>query len=1047
MRTIVLITLTLVAAVAAAIPRTRENVAKSRMLVDEIIAKHESAARATAPVATSGPNKRVVIENFFTTRVDHFNPQNADEWTLRYFSLPDFYLPGGPILIFLGGWVPISPSMIDDTSLIYEMAEELSGAVYAFESRFYGDSKITEDLSTANLRFLNTDQILADLAEFVTYLKRDVLQNEYAHVLVAGAEYGGALATWFRVRYPHLADMAWASSGFQNAIMNFQEFSEAWGDSLIEFGSQECYDEIFVAFHVMQNLIDVGLESVLFEKFNICTEINPEDRFQVMYFFQMLMTAVEMYTLRNRNVSDFAEVCADITGTNAATAVDAFAVWFNTKFAVDVGCVVVDPDVVVEVFSQTAWETDFNQEGIRQRLYQKCTEFGWFFTTDSDFQPFGSRVMMELYSETCQRVFGDWQSFETMYYGINRANNRFGAASPAIGQAHFTNGGGDPWRRASITDDLSPYALADVIPGELSSADIRAISDRDSEQLVEVKRRVKSLVSHYLFPVDPRAAVPSADEAVAVENFFSIDSFGSSSVPDYTNILRNHIMRTIVLIALVLVAAVAAGVHRSEPNMQANRQLIHQMLTRHMRMPQRKPTASADPNKKVVIENFFTTRTDHFNNQNTEEWTLRYLSVTDYYLPGGPILIFLGGNRPIVPEMIDDSTLIYEMGREMNGAVFAFESRFYGSSRVTEDLSTEHLRLLSADQILADLAEFVTYLKREVLEDETARVLVAGNELGGALAAWFRIRYPHLGHAAWSSSGYLHAVLNFQDFSEAWGDSLILHGSQQCYNEIFVAFHVMQNLIDLGRSDLLFEKFNICTQIDPENTFQVQYFFFILMVSVEIYTLRNQDLADFTEVCGDITEPDAETAVDAFANWFNTKWAVDIGCVVSDPDVAVEIFQDSDWESSFNQQGARQWMYQECTEFGWFFTTDSAFQPFGDRVKIDLYIEMCRRIFGNWITSESMARGVDRANNRFGGATPGSSLTHFTNGDADPWRMVSITRNLTEDATAVVIPNMLGGADLPRISDNDSEELQEIKRTLKYTLANYLFPMTPYGSP
>lgn len=159
---------------------------------------------------------------------------------------------------------------------------------------------VSRDLSTENLRFLNTDQILADLAEFVKYLKQEVLKNENARVMVSGSEYGGSLATWFRVRYPHLADAAWSSSSWNTANMDFQEFAEAWGQSLIEYGSQECYNDIFVAFHVMQNLLDAGLGELLYEKFNICSPIDVENRLQVQYFFSVLMTSIEMYTLRNR---------------------------------------------------------------------------------------------------------------------------------------------------------------------------------------------------------------------------------------------------------------------------------------------------------------------------------------------------------------------------------------------------------------------------------------------------------------------------------------------------------------------------------------------------------------------------------------------------------------------------------------------------------------------------------------------------------------------------------------------------------------------------
>lgn len=152
-------------------------------------------------------------------------------------------------------------------------------------------------MSTENLGLLSTDQVLADLAEFVTYLRREVLHDEFAPVLVSGVGFGGSLATWFRVRYPHLANAAWSSSGMHNALMNFQEFAEAWGQSFIERGSQECYNVIFVAFNVMQNLIDAGQENVLYEKLNICSEINAKDPLHVSFFFVILMTTVEIYSL------------------------------------------------------------------------------------------------------------------------------------------------------------------------------------------------------------------------------------------------------------------------------------------------------------------------------------------------------------------------------------------------------------------------------------------------------------------------------------------------------------------------------------------------------------------------------------------------------------------------------------------------------------------------------------------------------------------------------------------------------------------------------
>lgn len=140
-------------------------------------------------------------------------------------------------------------------------------------------------------------------------------------------------------------------------------------------------------------------------------------------------------------------------------------------------------------------------------------------------------------------------------------------------------------------------------------------------------------------------------------------------------------MRAIFIVALAaLVALASAAAPRTKQNVEASRKLVQQMLTKRL-----SPSVSpAGPAKRIVIENFFTTRVDHFNAQNTDEWTLRYLTLSDWYMPGGPILIHLGGNQPIQPNMVDESSLIYEMAREMHGIVFAFETRFYGQSWVTE---------------------------------------------------------------------------------------------------------------------------------------------------------------------------------------------------------------------------------------------------------------------------------------------------------------------------------------------------------------------------
>ncbi|RXG68290.1 Lysosomal Pro-X carboxypeptidase, partial [Armadillidium vulgare] len=59
------------------------------------------------------------------------------------------------------------------------------------------------DLSVKSLRYLSSEQALADLAYFITKFKEE--KNLTANKVIAfGCSYAGSLAVWFRLKYPHL---------------------------------------------------------------------------------------------------------------------------------------------------------------------------------------------------------------------------------------------------------------------------------------------------------------------------------------------------------------------------------------------------------------------------------------------------------------------------------------------------------------------------------------------------------------------------------------------------------------------------------------------------------------------------------------------------------------------------------------------------------------------------------------------------------------------------------------------------------------------------
>ena len=81
--------------------------------------------------------------------------------------------------------------------------------------------KICRDVRTTNLKYLSSEQALADLANFIVYQKKamNLTKNKW---IVFGGSYPGNLASWFRLKYPHLAYGAVASSAPILSKMNFQ---------------------------------------------------------------------------------------------------------------------------------------------------------------------------------------------------------------------------------------------------------------------------------------------------------------------------------------------------------------------------------------------------------------------------------------------------------------------------------------------------------------------------------------------------------------------------------------------------------------------------------------------------------------------------------------------------------------------------------------------------------------------------------------------------------------------------------------------------------
>lgn len=107
-----------------------------------------------------------------------------------------------------------------------------SGVGVVLEHRYYGTSFPLPDLSIDSLRFLTTEQALADQAYFAQNVKFPGLEDfdltsPNAAYIAYGGSYAGAFVAFLRKLYPDVYWGAIASSGVTEAIYDYWQYYEA----------------------------------------------------------------------------------------------------------------------------------------------------------------------------------------------------------------------------------------------------------------------------------------------------------------------------------------------------------------------------------------------------------------------------------------------------------------------------------------------------------------------------------------------------------------------------------------------------------------------------------------------------------------------------------------------------------------------------------------------------------------------------------------------------------------------------------------------------
>ncbi len=276
-----------------------------------------------------------------------------------------------------------------------------------------------------------------------------------------------------------------------------------------------------------------------------------------------------------------------------------------------------------------------------------------------------------------------------------------------------------------------------------------------------------------------------------------------------------------------------------------------------------------------------------------------------------------------------------------------------------------------------------------------------GGSYPGMLAAWSRAFSPHLFHAAVASSAPLHAVADFRGYNDVVGASLELRsvgGGGDCSAAVRDAFaDVGQRLRTAVGRRYLERAFPICgVAADelPGGPLDDPYAQRALAEDLTyFFPAQSNDPAcdapgcNIARACATMRDTSLGAPIlrlEALVAAVSTSSS----CVGPGYAAAAAALTDTTLEGG----GARVWLWQTCTAFGFYQTCDpDSACPFVTNPwlsNLSASLADCALAFGD--EGQSVHAAVADTNEAFGGLTPAASRILFVNGEVDPWRAASV---------------------------------------------------------
>ncbi|XP_075971697.1 putative serine protease K12H4.7 [Anticarsia gemmatalis] len=436
---------------------------------------------------------RNVFISWVNMPLDHFDPQNNATFRMRFMYNEDFFGGNGsPIFILVGGEWAINAGWLRGGNM-FEMARENRGYQIYTEHRYYGETIPFADFSAENLRFLNIDQALADLAYFINDLKK---QPRFANskVILYGGSYAANMVMWFKKRYPHLVLGSVASSGPILAKVNFHEYLEVVHEAFFLEGGEQCISTI------RQGLLDTvaamqtesGRRSVE-QAYRICHQLDYDNRFDLAYF-SGLITWTFSGAVQGAVPGSLLGFCNNFNTTlYGNTPMEKIGGFIAAYRGLGNQCWTIRYEDFIAGYMPPSIS--------RAWYYQTCTEYGFFQIAPSSGTAFDPLKWLdvEFYVDVCKRIFDERFDEAFVYDAAERVNLIFGGLSPAVNNTINIHGYIDPWRALGVYDEhIGETSPTYNVARASHCFDMRTWARTDTIRMTAVQQAARRLVASWL---------------------------------------------------------------------------------------------------------------------------------------------------------------------------------------------------------------------------------------------------------------------------------------------------------------------------------------------------------------------------------------------------------------------------------------------------------------------------------------------------------------------------------------------------------------------